>query len=139
VQLAFNKLSQQAQILKLLILVKEVFNTKVAKLKKKELQENKAVEAIKQKKAEKKEKGQTKIIKKLEKEKKRQTKTIELKEIRREQRKIIKEPKKEVFLKTLPVCTRTPKMLVISKILYQKFTFLTNNLKYLYQQSIRIS
>jgi hypothetical protein len=119
--------------------VKEVFDTEVAELEKRELQENKAVEAMEQKRAEEKEKGRTEIMEELEEEEEGRTETIELEEIRRERREIIREPKKEVFPETLPVCTRTPRMLVTGKILYQKFTLLANNPKYLHQRSIGMS
>lgn len=92
------------------ISVQKVLNAEVEELEKRERQENKAVEEMERKRAEEIERGRAEIMQEFEE------KTIGGREITREL-------KEEAFRgpNTLPVCTRTPRMLITGKIVYQKF------------------
>ena len=111
VQLASDELRQRAKILRPPISVEEVINDEVVELERREGQENKAVKEMEQKRAEEKERGRTEIRQEFE-------------EKRTGRREVMRELKEEIFhgQNTLPVCTRTPRMLITGKTAYQKFT-----------------
>jgi len=112
------ELSQQAQILQPLIPLKGVFKDEIAEINNRKRQEEKAVKEIKKKRANKKEIRREEII---------YDKT--------------EQPNKETIHESvnLPVCTRTPRMLITGKNrIYQNLTLCTNNSKYLHQQRFKI-
>ena len=113
-QLSPGELGQRAQILKPPIPLKSVFKDEIAGFDNRERQEKEAVEEMEKKRAEEKEIGREEII-----------------YGRMEQ------PNKETIHESgnLPVCTRTPRMLITGKsVIYQSLTLCTNKSKYLHQQ-----
>jgi hypothetical protein len=111
VQLSPGELGQRAQILKPPISLKDVFKGEIVEIDNRERREKEAVEEMEKKRAKEKERGRIEII--------------------------IERPNKETIhdLVTLPMCTRTPRMLIIGKIVAcKKFALCTNGPKYLHQQ-----
>jgi hypothetical protein len=108
--LASTELGQRAQIFKRSIPLKDVFETEIAEIDKRKRQENEAVAEMETKRIRKKERGRTEIMGR---------------------------PNQETIhkLQALPVCTRTPRMLITGEIIaYRKSVLCTNILKYLHPQ-----
>jgi hypothetical protein len=111
VQLSLRELSQQAQIFLGSIPLRGVFEDEITEFDNRERLEKEAVERIKKKRA-----------------KEKATRRSEISSI-------IEQLNKETIheLGDLPMCTRTPRMLITSKIvIHQSLTLCTNNSKYLH-------
>jgi hypothetical protein len=109
------ELGQQAQSFDYPIPLKDILEVEIAEIDKRKIEENKAIEEMEKKRAEEKERGRREIIERVNVE------TIH-------------------ESGTLPVYTRTPRMLITGKIIAgRKSALCTNGSKYLHQQRSGIS
>ncbi len=118
-QLSPGELGQRAQILPRSIPLRDVFEDEIKEIDKRERQEKEAVGEMEKKRAEEKAIGRREII-----------------SGRVEQLTI------ETILESgsLPVCTRTPRMLITGEsAIYQNLTLCTDDPKYLHQQRSAMS
>jgi hypothetical protein len=116
-----RELGQRAQIFKPPLPLKDVFDDEIAEFDNREKREKEAVEEIEKKRAKEKAIGRREII----------TSGME------QPNKETEQPNEETIheLGDLPVCTRTPRMLITGKsVIYQSFTPCTDDSKYLQQQ-----
>lgn len=113
-RLSPGEIGKRAQILGKSIPLRGVFDDEIAEIDDRKRQEEEAVEEMEKKRAEEKSIGRKEIISgKME------------------------QPNKEAIyeLGNLPVCTKTPRMLITGEaVIYQSFTYCTNDSKYLHRQ-----